>query len=108
MTMSPLTNAEPVLAQFHIGDSPMDLLAAKEAGAKPIGVATGMYSKNELEACGAGQYVAITNHLASSAIRVLVRSCSLTLRPWRVVVLILCAIVTDNYLLLFGDMYMIL
>eukprot|EP00803_Ostreobium_quekettii_P001249 evm.model.scf_269EXC.2 EVM.evm.TU.scf_269EXC.2 scf_269EXC:31294-32691(-) len=43
----------PVSERFHIGDTPMDLLAAKEAGAVAIGVTTGTYSRRDLETCGA-------------------------------------------------------
>ncbi|KAK9829863.1 hypothetical protein WJX72_008333 [[Myrmecia] bisecta] len=39
-------------ARFHVGDTPMDLQAAAEAGAQAIGVTTGIYSRQELEATG--------------------------------------------------------
>lgn len=35
-------------ARFHIGDAPMDVQAAHAAGAHPIGVTTGIYSKTQL------------------------------------------------------------
>jgi HAD-hyrolase-like len=49
--------AEPVVARFHVGDTPMDLQAAEMAGAVGVGVTTGIYSKEELEACGTGGVV---------------------------------------------------
>jgi phosphoglycolate phosphatase len=36
-------------ARFHVGDAPMDVKAAKEAGAHPIGVITGIYTSEQLE-----------------------------------------------------------
>jgi phosphoglycolate phosphatase len=38
---------------FVVGDTPRDVVAGREAGAKTIGVATGRYSVAELEDCGA-------------------------------------------------------
>lgn len=38
---------------FHFGDAPQDMLAAREAGVIPIGVTTGIFSADELEAAGA-------------------------------------------------------
>ncbi len=38
---------------FLIGDTPKDIIAGKEAGVKTIGVATGMYSREELKKAGA-------------------------------------------------------
>ena len=38
---------------FLIGDTPKDIIAGKEAGVKTIGVATGIYSREELEQAGA-------------------------------------------------------
>ena len=38
---------------FHIGDAPMDMMAAKEAGVTGIGVTTGIYSKETLLNAGA-------------------------------------------------------
>lgn len=35
--------------RFHIGDAPMDVKAAAEAGAHPIGVVTGIYTSEQLE-----------------------------------------------------------
>jgi ribonucleotide monophosphatase NagD (HAD superfamily) len=40
---------------YHIGDTPMDLLAAQAAGAKAIGVLTGTHTREELEAAGVGE-----------------------------------------------------
>ena len=37
---------------MHIGDTPFDLKAAAAAGALPVGVATGIFSKEELAAAG--------------------------------------------------------
>lgn len=41
-------NAGPVGRRYHVGDTPMDIQAAIEAGAVPIGVATGIYTKQQL------------------------------------------------------------
>ena len=38
---------------FVVGDTPLDIMAGKEAGVKTIGVATGTYSKDELKRSGA-------------------------------------------------------
>ena len=38
---------------FVVGDTPLDIAAAHAAGAVPVGVATGKYSKAELESAGA-------------------------------------------------------
>ena len=38
---------------FHFGDAPQDMRAACEAGVTPIGVTTGVFSADELEAAGA-------------------------------------------------------
>lgn len=38
---------------FIVGDSPLDIKAGKEAGVKTVGVATGIYSKEELKSMGA-------------------------------------------------------
>jgi phosphoglycolate phosphatase len=38
---------------FLFGDTPRDIIAGKEAGVIPIGVATGIYSKKQLENAGA-------------------------------------------------------
>ena len=38
---------------FHIGDAEQDMTAAREGGATPIGVATGVFSAGELNAAGA-------------------------------------------------------
>ncbi|GMH46004.1 hypothetical protein BSKO_13968 [Bryopsis sp. KO-2023] len=39
----------PVVRRFHIGDAPMDMMAAEGAGATPVGVTTGIFSKQQLE-----------------------------------------------------------
>ena len=39
-----------IARKVHIGDTPFDLMAAAEAGALPVGVATGIFSKEELVA----------------------------------------------------------
>lgn len=36
-------------ARFHVGDAPMDVRAAAAAGAVPIGVTTGIYTREQLE-----------------------------------------------------------
>jgi phosphoglycolate phosphatase-like HAD superfamily hydrolase len=38
---------------FVVGDTPLDITAAHDAGAVSVGVATGKYDKGELEAAGA-------------------------------------------------------
>ena len=40
---------------FHVGDAPQDMQAAREAGGIPIGVTTGIFSAEELDAAGAGR-----------------------------------------------------
>ena len=42
---------------FHFGDAPQDMRAAGEAGATPIGVATGVFTAEELKAAGAYKVV---------------------------------------------------
>eukprot|EP00210_Caulerpa_lentillifera_P009707 g9259.t3 len=42
-----------VVDRFHIGDAPMDMMAAKKAGVKGIGVTTGIYTKETLLDAGA-------------------------------------------------------
>lgn len=39
----------PVVRRFHVGDAPMDMKAAEGAGAIPVGVTTGIFSKQQLE-----------------------------------------------------------
>lgn len=41
-------DAEEVVKRFHVGDTPMDVLAAKAAEAVPVGVTTGIFSAEEL------------------------------------------------------------
>jgi phosphoglycolate phosphatase-like HAD superfamily hydrolase len=38
---------------YVVGDTPLDITAAHDAGAVSVGVATGKYDKGELEAAGA-------------------------------------------------------
>ena len=40
----------PPTARIHVGDTPYDVLAAVAAGAVPVGVTTGVHTKQELEA----------------------------------------------------------
>ena len=42
---------------FHFGDAPQDMRAARKAGVTPIGVATGIFAAEELEAAGAYKVV---------------------------------------------------
>ena len=42
---------------FHLGDAPQDMRAAREAGVTPIGVATGIFSAEELKSAGAYRVV---------------------------------------------------
>lgn len=42
-----------IAQSFHIGDAPMDMMAAKEAGVTGIGVTTGIYTKDTLLEAGA-------------------------------------------------------
>jgi len=42
---------------FHFGDAPQDMKAAREAAVIPIGVATGIFSAEELESAGACRVV---------------------------------------------------
>lgn len=41
--------------KWHVGDTPMDVQAAQGGHAKALGVLTGVYSRQDLEGCGAGQ-----------------------------------------------------
>jgi len=41
------------LRAFHFGDAPQDMGAGREAGVVPIGVATGVFSADQLTAAGA-------------------------------------------------------
>ena len=40
-----------VKACYHVGDTPMDIQAALAAGSTAVGVATGIFSKEQLKAC---------------------------------------------------------
>jgi len=42
---------------YHIGDAPQDMRAAREAGVRPIGVTTGIFSAAELRSAGAHRVV---------------------------------------------------
>lgn len=43
-----------ITARFHVGDAPMDVMAAEAAGAQAIGVTTGIYTAQELGEAGEG------------------------------------------------------
>lgn len=43
-------------AKWHVGDTPMDIQAAQGGHAKALGVLTGVYSRQDLEGCGAGDF----------------------------------------------------
>jgi phosphoglycolate phosphatase len=38
-----------ISAKFHVGDTPNDIQAAIKVGAVPVGVATGIYSSEQLK-----------------------------------------------------------
>ena len=42
-------------AKFHVGDTPMDVLAADDGDATAVGVLTGIYTQDELEKTGVGE-----------------------------------------------------
>ena len=44
-------------AKFHVGDTPMDVLAADSGDATAVGVLTGIYTQDELEKTGVGEQV---------------------------------------------------
>ena len=46
-----------VKARFHVGDTPMDMQAALEKGVTPIGVVTGIYSRESLLSVAPGATV---------------------------------------------------
>jgi len=46
-----------ISAHYHIGDTPQDLYAAASAGASGVGVATGIFGREELEDCNTGGVV---------------------------------------------------
>jgi phosphoglycolate phosphatase len=50
----------------HLGDTPFDVRAALAAGATPVGVATGVHSREELEAAG-GPGVVVLDDLTDTA-----------------------------------------
>jgi phosphoglycolate phosphatase-like HAD superfamily hydrolase len=47
-----------------VGDTPQDILAALDAGATAIGVATGIYTKEQLEQVAPGRDVVVLPGLA--------------------------------------------
>lgn len=49
-------------AKWHVGDTPMDIQAADGGQAKALGVLTGVYSRQDLEGCGAGNSCACDLH----------------------------------------------
>jgi phosphoglycolate phosphatase-like HAD superfamily hydrolase len=46
------------LRTFHFGDAPQDMQAGREAGVVPIGVATGVFTAQQLTSAGAGKVFA--------------------------------------------------
>ena len=52
--MDALAHAGGFKAKFHVGDTPMDVLAAEDGGASAVGVLTGIYTQEELEKTGVG------------------------------------------------------
>lgn len=44
--------SDGIKASYHVGDTPMDVQAAGDAGTHALGVLTGIYSKDELLATG--------------------------------------------------------
>jgi phosphoglycolate phosphatase-like HAD superfamily hydrolase len=52
-----------VRARFHVGDTPMDIQAALGAGARAIGVATGVFERAALERLGAPPDVVVLDDL---------------------------------------------
>ena len=42
--------------KWHVGDTPMDIQAAQGGHAKALGVLTGVYSRQDLEGCGASEF----------------------------------------------------
>jgi len=47
--------------RIHVGDTPMDLQAADGAGARGVGVTTGIYSHDELTAASPGGCLVMLN-----------------------------------------------
>jgi phosphoglycolate phosphatase-like HAD superfamily hydrolase len=56
-----------VRAFYHVGDTPMDVMAAVGAGATAIGVTTGVYSRQQLEECGPADRVVVFDDLRDTA-----------------------------------------
>lgn len=56
---SPGPRTVPFSRRFHVGDAPTDVRAAVEAGATPIGVCTGIFSREELERASGGKGVVL-------------------------------------------------
>ena len=72
-------------AKFHVGDTPMDVLAADGGGATAVGVLTGIYTRAELEKTGVGGsptalVITLTCQL-SSTWTILSENCVLHARP---------------------------
>ena len=63
----PHLRAGSKLRCFHVGDTPNDILAAIEKGAIAIGVATGIYTKEQLEAVVPGGQVVVLDDLTDTA-----------------------------------------
>jgi phosphoglycolate phosphatase-like HAD superfamily hydrolase len=60
--LRPRFDAGAVKETFHVGDTPFDVLAAKQAGAVPIGVCTGIFTQAQL-----AEAVPETVHVSSFA-----------------------------------------
>lgn len=48
-----------IAARYHVGDTPMDLQAADQAGARGVGVTTGIFSREELAEASPGERQAL-------------------------------------------------
>lgn len=59
VTSCPLLPSGLPPKRFHVGDTPQDILAAVDAGVTAIGVATGIYTKEQLEAVAPGKNVVV-------------------------------------------------
>ncbi|KAG1680552.1 hypothetical protein FOA52_014999 [Chlamydomonas sp. UWO 241] len=55
------------LRRFHVGDTPMDILAALDAGAVAIAVDTGVFTREQLEAVAPGKGVIHLSGMANTA-----------------------------------------
>jgi ribonucleotide monophosphatase NagD (HAD superfamily) len=56
-----------IKAAFHVGDTPNDLIAALHAGATAVGVATGIYTREQLEQAGREAAAAADTAAAAAA-----------------------------------------